>query len=239
MANVVEIAKASITAYNDKNWSKVKDVLAANAVYDEKGTHRRIQGTGEIIEAWQGWAKAFPDSKATFVREFARGDTAVLEVVVEGSSHRAAAGTNGYHSGIEQAARTRGMPGLLGRRREGHELLAVLRHARSAPQRASVLNSSLRSPTTTSPVAIPTRVCRAAWVFRSLTAATNPSPARTARSSVILMRVWIPEVDEDAIAHVLCDETTEAITHGICDALLIGRNDFAKVFRVHACRQCR
>jgi steroid delta-isomerase-like uncharacterized protein len=84
MANVVEIAKASITAYNDKNWSKVKDVLAANAVYDEKGTHRRIQGIGEIIEAWQGWAKAFPDSKATFVREFASGDTAVLEVVWKG-----------------------------------------------------------------------------------------------------------------------------------------------------------
>ena len=84
MANVVEIAKASITAYNDKNWSKVKDVLAANAVYDEKGTHRRIQGTGEIIEVWQGWAKAFPDSKATFVREFASGDTAVLEVVWKG-----------------------------------------------------------------------------------------------------------------------------------------------------------
>jgi steroid delta-isomerase-like uncharacterized protein len=68
MANVVEI----------------KDVLAANAVYDEKGTHRRIQGTGEIIEVWQGWAKAFPDSKATFVREFASGDTAVLEVVWKG-----------------------------------------------------------------------------------------------------------------------------------------------------------
>jgi steroid delta-isomerase-like uncharacterized protein len=84
MANVVEIAKASITAYNDKNWSKVKDVLAANAVYDEKGTHRRIQGTGEIIEVWRGWAKAFPDSKATFVREFASGDTAVLEVVWKG-----------------------------------------------------------------------------------------------------------------------------------------------------------
>jgi steroid delta-isomerase-like uncharacterized protein len=84
MTNVVEIAKASITAYNDKDWSKVKDVLAANAVYDEKGTHRRIQGTGEIIEAWQGWAKAFPDSKATFVREFASGDTAVLEVVWKG-----------------------------------------------------------------------------------------------------------------------------------------------------------
>jgi len=53
-------------------------------VYDEKGTHRRIQGAGEIIEAWQGWANAFPDSKATFVREFASVDTAVLELVWKG-----------------------------------------------------------------------------------------------------------------------------------------------------------
>ena len=84
MANVIEIAKASVTAYNDKNWSKAKESLAADAVYDEKATHRRIQGAGEIIEAWQGWAKAFPNSKATFVREFASGDTAVLEVVWKG-----------------------------------------------------------------------------------------------------------------------------------------------------------
>ncbi len=84
MVDVIEIAKASVTAYNEKNWSKAKDGLADDAVYDEKGTHRRIQGAGEIIEAWRGWAHAFPDSKATFVREFASGDTAALELVWRG-----------------------------------------------------------------------------------------------------------------------------------------------------------
>jgi steroid delta-isomerase-like uncharacterized protein len=84
MANVMEIAKASITAYNEKDWSKAKDTLAADAVYDEKGTHRRIQGAGAIVEAWLGWAKAFPDSKATIVREFASGDIAVFELVWKG-----------------------------------------------------------------------------------------------------------------------------------------------------------
>jgi steroid delta-isomerase-like uncharacterized protein len=84
MANVIEIAKAAVTAYNEKDWSKGKDILAADAVYDEKGTRRRIQGAGEIIEAWQGWARAFPDSKATFVRAFESGDTAVLELVWKG-----------------------------------------------------------------------------------------------------------------------------------------------------------
>jgi len=81
MANVIEIAKASITAYNDKNWGKAKDILAPDAVYDEKGTHRRIQGADKIIEAFHGWAKAFPNSRASFVAEFASGNTAILELV--------------------------------------------------------------------------------------------------------------------------------------------------------------
>jgi steroid delta-isomerase-like uncharacterized protein len=84
MANVIEIAKAAVTAYNEKDWNKSRDMLAADAVYDEKATNRRLQGAGQIIEALQGWANAFPDSKATFIREFASGDTAVLELVWKG-----------------------------------------------------------------------------------------------------------------------------------------------------------
>ena len=84
MPNVIETAKAATIAYNDKNWDKVKAVFAENGVYDEKGTGRRIQGIKQIIEAWQGWGKAIPDSKATFVAEYASGDTAVLEVVWKG-----------------------------------------------------------------------------------------------------------------------------------------------------------
>jgi hypothetical protein len=48
----------------------------------------------------------------------------------------------------------------------------------------------------------------------------------------------ITEVDQDAIPHVLRNEAAEA-THGLGDALLIGRNDLAEVFRVHAGRKCR
>ncbi len=84
MPNVLETAKGATIAYNDKNWDKVKAVFAENGVYDEKGTGRRIQGIKQIIEAWQGWGKAIPDSKATFVAEYASGDTAVLEVVWKG-----------------------------------------------------------------------------------------------------------------------------------------------------------
>jgi steroid delta-isomerase-like uncharacterized protein len=84
MPNVIETAKAATIAYNDKNWDKVKAVFDEKGVYDEKGTGRRIQGIGQIIEAWQGWGKAIPDSKATFVAEYTSGDIAVLEVVWKG-----------------------------------------------------------------------------------------------------------------------------------------------------------
>ena len=84
MQNVIEIAKAGTAAYNDKHWGKLKEVFAPDAVYDEKATQRRLQGIGQIMDAWQGWAAAFPDSRATFVREFVSGNTAVLEVVWTG-----------------------------------------------------------------------------------------------------------------------------------------------------------
>ena len=84
MANVIEIAKAAVTAYNNKDWNELGKLLAADAVYDEKATSRRLEGSGRIIEALQGWAQAFPDSKGTFMREFTSSDTAILELVWKG-----------------------------------------------------------------------------------------------------------------------------------------------------------
>ena len=55
---------------------------------------------------------------------------------------------------------------------------------------------------------------------------------------VVLVGLRIAEVDQDPVAHVLRDEAAEAL-HGLGDALLIGRNDLAEVFRVHARRERR
>jgi len=85
MANVLEIAKASITAFNEKDWDKMRALLAADAIYDEKATQRRIQGSDQIIQALQGWTAAFPDANGTFVREFATEDTAILELIWKGT----------------------------------------------------------------------------------------------------------------------------------------------------------
>ena len=52
---------------------------------------------------------------------------------------------------------------------------------------------------------------------------------------VVLVRLRITEIDQYAVAHVLRYEAAEA-QHGLCDAFLIGRNDLAEIFRVHAGR---
>jgi hypothetical protein len=53
--NMIDTAKASILAYNYKDWQKAKESLRHDAVYDEKATHRRIEGRDDIITAWRGW----------------------------------------------------------------------------------------------------------------------------------------------------------------------------------------
>ncbi len=85
MANALEIAKSSITAFNDKDWNRMKALYASDAVYDEKATNRRIQGPQQIIDGLQMWATAFPDANGTIVRELVIGDVAVLELLWTGT----------------------------------------------------------------------------------------------------------------------------------------------------------
>ena len=60
MANVADVAKAATTAYSEKNWDKVKDVFAADAVYDEKATHHPIQGSGRSSTHGRGGPQRSP-----------------------------------------------------------------------------------------------------------------------------------------------------------------------------------
>ncbi len=82
---LIEVAKAPIQAYNDKNWDKVKTLVTPNFVYDEVATRRRVEGVDKCIEIWKGWAQAFPDSQGTFSSAFVSGDTVVLELVWQGT----------------------------------------------------------------------------------------------------------------------------------------------------------
>jgi hypothetical protein len=64
----------------------------------------------------------------------------------------------------------------------------------------------------------------------------KPSPHGSL--GIVLVGLGIPEIDQNAIAHVLRHEAAEAL-HGVGDALLVGRNDLAEILGVHASRQGR
>ena len=78
--SAIELAKVSVVAYNEKNWEATKEALAADAVYDEVATNRRLEGHNSILSAWKEWASAFPDSRATFEGAIASDTAVALEL---------------------------------------------------------------------------------------------------------------------------------------------------------------
>jgi steroid delta-isomerase-like uncharacterized protein len=83
--SVVDLAKEQIVAYNEKDWDRVRAVVAPELVYDELATGRKIEGVENVLTAWKGWATALPDSKGTFHSELVSGNTAVLELTWRGT----------------------------------------------------------------------------------------------------------------------------------------------------------
>jgi len=82
---LIEAAKAPILAFNDKNWDRVRASITPDFVYDEVATGRKPQGAEAVIQVWQGWAQAFPDSKASFNNALVSGGSVVLEMTWRGT----------------------------------------------------------------------------------------------------------------------------------------------------------
>jgi len=79
-------AKALIQAYNDKNWNQAKAGMTPDFLYDEVGTGRKLTGIDQTLEAWKGWAQAFPDSKGSFENTYVTEDgIVVLELTWKGT----------------------------------------------------------------------------------------------------------------------------------------------------------
>jgi steroid delta-isomerase-like uncharacterized protein len=84
---LIDAAKAPFQAYNEKNWDKVRSSVTPDFVYDEVATGRKVTGPDAAIQLWQGWAQAFPDSKASFNNALVSGNSVLLEVTWTGT-HR-------------------------------------------------------------------------------------------------------------------------------------------------------
>lgn len=82
---LIEAAKAPIIAYNEKNWDQLSKLVTADFTYDEVSTGRKGEGLAAVLPLWQGWAKAFPDSRATIHNAFASGNNVVVEMTWSGT----------------------------------------------------------------------------------------------------------------------------------------------------------
>ncbi len=81
---VVDLAKAPIAGFNERNWEKVRACGAPEIVYDESASERVARGVDEVLSMWRGWVTALPDAKATILKEYASGTTVVLELTWSG-----------------------------------------------------------------------------------------------------------------------------------------------------------
>jgi steroid delta-isomerase-like uncharacterized protein len=84
---LIDAAKASIVAYNEKNWDALSTIVTTDFEYDEVATNRRVVGTANVITAWKGWATALPDSKASFDAAHVGGNTVTLEMTWRGTQN--------------------------------------------------------------------------------------------------------------------------------------------------------
>lgn len=79
-------AKAMIEVYNDRDWDRAKTIITPDFLYDEVATNRTVAGADAAIEAWKGWAQAFPDSKGSIhAVHVSESGTAVVEVTWKGT----------------------------------------------------------------------------------------------------------------------------------------------------------
>lgn len=77
---IIAAAKAPTEAYNEKDWDAVRRSIGPGFVYEEVSTNRKAEGVEEVLELWQAWGGAFPDSRATFEEPLVDGDTVVLRL---------------------------------------------------------------------------------------------------------------------------------------------------------------
>ena len=75
---IVDVAKAQLFGYNEKNWDKLRSTVTPGFVYNELATGRTTQGFDQALQLFKGWATAAPDSKGTILNEYVSGNTVAV-----------------------------------------------------------------------------------------------------------------------------------------------------------------
>ncbi len=84
-SSIVTLARENVEAYNAGDWKRLKASLAADVIYHDIGGQRRLQGADKLVENYQGWKKAGPDSKGTITNSLVSGNTVVFQLTWTGT----------------------------------------------------------------------------------------------------------------------------------------------------------
>ncbi len=82
---LVKLARKQVDLFNTGDWEQLQAGLAADSIYDELGTQRKIEGPERIVELFKAWKTAFPDAVGTVTSAMASGNKAALEVTWNGT----------------------------------------------------------------------------------------------------------------------------------------------------------
>lgn len=83
--DLITTGRGFIDAFNAADWVAFASSLAANAVYDEVGTSRRIEGVAAVVACLQDWKQAMPDVEGTVDHAFSDGTTVLFELTWRGT----------------------------------------------------------------------------------------------------------------------------------------------------------
>jgi steroid delta-isomerase-like uncharacterized protein len=91
----IDVARETLECFNAGDWERFRELHTPDAVEDELATDRRLEGFDAMLEAAQGWKRAFPDGRGMVLRAYSDGPAAVLEILWEGTNSGPMQGPSG------------------------------------------------------------------------------------------------------------------------------------------------
>ncbi len=85
MADLTEVAREVVEAFNASDWERTRALMTPDYLYNEVGTQRSIQGPDEVIAALEEWKEAMPDATGTVTNALVSGNTVTLQITWEGT----------------------------------------------------------------------------------------------------------------------------------------------------------
>ncbi len=80
------VADEFVSAYNERDWERMRGLLAAGCVYEQVGRPKRVaEGADRVIEVFQAWAGAVPEARGTITARIEGEGGVAIELDLEGS----------------------------------------------------------------------------------------------------------------------------------------------------------